>query len=184
MKSGELFFFNRGELFSGKIDVTLEEYIESIEESVTEKSTNVNVSSNSQIDSQTTLIKQVQHDLQKVSCLVSGENNATGKIDDKTKAAVKQFRYIVDLPVSDSIDSQLIDALNSITKEPTVGCGWPPNPTAAKFIQWWIGISPKNGLWDLNMVGKVKAWQVKNGIWSTSGADEVTRKKDWDKILR
>lgn len=43
-------------------------------------------------------IKSVQHDLQRLSCLEPGESNATGSIDNKTKRAVMQFRYIVDLP--------------------------------------------------------------------------------------
>ncbi|WML33223.1 N-acetylmuramoyl-L-alanine amidase [Clostridium sp. OS1-26] len=66
-------------------------------------------------------IKSIQHDLQRVSCLATGEVNATGVLDIKTKAAIKQFRYVVELPDSENIDSQLIDALNAITKMPTIG---------------------------------------------------------------
>jgi len=128
-------------------------------------------------------IKSVQHDLQKVSCLVSGEVNATGVLDTKTKAAITQFKYIVDLPGDSTIDDILISALNSITKKPTIGAGWTPNIIATKFIQWYIGI-PKTGTFDANTVLKVKTWQVKAGIWSASGADGVIRDKDWNKILK
>ncbi len=129
-------------------------------------------------------IKSVQHDLQRVSCLESGENNATGKLDDKTKQAISEFRYIVDLSGATAIDDALVNALNIITKKPTIGVGWSPIPAATKFIQWYIGISPKTGVFDTNTVEKVKAWQVKAGIWSTQGADGVIREKDWNKILK
>lgn len=167
--------FNAGELFSGKIDVTLEEYIETIETSTVEASLN------NQLDSQTTLIKQVQHDLQRVSCLKSGEENVTGKIDEVTKAAIKEFRYAVDLPVSDAIDPQLIDALNFIVKKYTIGYGWPTNTIATKFIQWWLGIS-KSGVFDNITVQKVKEWQLKNKVWGNP--DGVIREVDWTKILK
>lgn len=129
-------------------------------------------------------IKSVQHDLQRVSCLASGENNATGKLDDKTKQAITQFRYIVDLPSGNSIDDALVNALNKIVNKPTIGAGWPSNPIPTKFIKWYIGITPKNELWDSNTVQKVKEWQVKAGIWSAQGADGVIREKDWNKILK
>lgn len=129
-------------------------------------------------------IKSVQHDLQRVSCLEPGENNATGKLDDKTKQAITQFRYIVDLPSGNSIDDALVNALNIIVNKPTIGAGWPSNPIPTKFIKWYIGITPKNELWDSNTVQKVKEWQVKAGIWSAQGADGVIREKDWNKILR
>lgn len=129
-------------------------------------------------------IKSVQHDLQRVSCLVAGETNATGVLDAKTKAAIKQFRYIVDLSSSENIDDGLVNALNAITKKPTIGAGWSSNPIATKFIKWYIGIAPKNELWDISTIQKVKEWQVKARIWSAQGADGVIRKKDWDKILK
>ncbi|NMM61298.1 N-acetylmuramoyl-L-alanine amidase [Clostridium sp. P21] len=129
-------------------------------------------------------IKSVQHDLQRVSCLESGENNATGKLDDKTKQAISQFKYVVDLPGGNNIDDALVNALNTIIKKPTIGAGWPSNPLATKFTKWYIGITPKNELWDANTVESVKAWQVKAGIWSSQGADGVIREKDWNKILK
>jgi N-acetylmuramoyl-L-alanine amidase len=129
-------------------------------------------------------IKSVQHDLQRVSCLESGEVNATGLIDDKTKAAINQFRYIVDLPSGSNIDDALISALNVITKKPTIGAGWNSNPVATKFLKWYIGITPKNELWDSSTTEKVKKWQVQAGIWSAQGADGVVREKDWNKILK
>ncbi|AKN29322.1 cell wall hydrolase [Clostridium carboxidivorans P7] len=129
-------------------------------------------------------IKSVQHDLQRVSCLQAGENNVTGKLDDKTKQAITQFRYIVDLPSGNSIDDALVNALNTIVNKPTIGAGWPSNPIPTKFIKWYIGITPKNELWDSNTVQKVKEWQVKAGIWSAQGADGVIREKDWNKILK
>lgn len=168
--------FNKGELFSGKIDVTLEEYITTIEETSSTQS-----SVDAQASNQTSLIKQVQHDLQRVSCLATGESNATGEIDDKTKAAIKQFRYIVDLPDSDAIDCQLTDALNSIVNKYTMGYGWPENTTATKFIQWWIGAS-KSGVFDDITIQKVKEWQLKNKIWGDP--DGVIREVDWNQILR
>ncbi len=129
-------------------------------------------------------IKSVQHDLQRVSCLASGEGNATGILDTNTKSAIKQFRYVVELPSSENIDDVLVNALNAITKMPTIGSGWGNNPIPTKFIQWFIGISPKSGVFDANTVQKVKAWQVKAGIWSATGADGVIREKDWNKILK
>ncbi|AKA70053.1 N-acetylmuramoyl-L-alanine amidase [Clostridium scatologenes] len=129
-------------------------------------------------------IKSIQHDLQRVSCLELGENNVTGKLDNKTKQAITQFRYIVDLPSGNSIDNALVNALNIIISKPTIGVGWPFNPILIKFIKWYIGIAPKNELWDSNTVEKVKEWQVKAGIWSAQGADGVIREKDWDKVLK
>ncbi|AWI03856.1 N-acetylmuramoyl-L-alanine amidase [Clostridium drakei] len=129
-------------------------------------------------------IKSVQHDLQRVSCLESGENSVTGKLDNKTKQAITQFRYIVDLPGGNSIDDTLVNALNTIIKKPTIGAGWPFNPILIKFVKWYIGIAPKDELWDSNTVQKVKEWQVKAGIWSAQGADGVIREKDWDKVLK
>jgi peptidoglycan hydrolase-like protein with peptidoglycan-binding domain len=129
-------------------------------------------------------IKSVQHDLQRVSCLERGEVNADGEIGPKTKAAINQFRYIVDLPSNSNIDDALISALNVVTKKPTIGSGWNSNLVATKFLKWYIGITPKNELWDANTIEKVKAWQIKVGIWSASGADGVVREKDWNKILK
>ncbi|WPC43080.1 hypothetical protein [Clostridium sp. JS66] len=71
-----------------------------------------------------------------------------------------------------------------IINKPTIGAGWASNPTATKFIKWYIGITPKNELWDIDTVEKVKIWQVKAGIWSIYGADGVIREKDWNKILK
>lgn len=127
-------------------------------------------------------IKSVQHDLQRVSCLDGGEVNATGVLDAKTKAAIKQFRYVVDLPSSENIDNSLVDALNAITKMYIIGAGWAANVIATKFIQWFIGITPKNGVFDANTVQKVKEWQKKEGIWGDP--DGVVRKQDWSKILK
>lgn len=127
-------------------------------------------------------IKSVQHDLQRVSCLAPGEANATGILDDKTKVAIKQFRYVVDLPNGENIDSNLVNALNAITRKPTIGAGWPANIIATKFIQWFIGISPKSGVFDTNTVQKVKEWQKREGIWGNP--DGVIREKDWGKILK
>lgn len=128
-------------------------------------------------------IKSVQHDLQRVSCLASGEINADGIVGPKTEAAIKQFRYIVGLSDSNVIDSNLVGALNAITKEPIIGNGWTSNPAATKFIQWYLGI-PKDGIFGSQTQAAVKAWQIKSGIWSASGADGVIREKDWDKILK
>lgn len=126
-------------------------------------------------------IKSIQHDLQRVSCLESGEINATGQLDAKTKAAIKQFRSIVGLPNSENIDSQLINALNAITQKPTIGKGWTSNPAATKFIQWWIGC-PKTGVFDDVTVQKVKEWQKKAGVyWEPDG---VIREESWVKILK
>lgn len=129
-------------------------------------------------------IKSVQHDLQRVSCLASGEQNADGIIGQNTKNAIAQFKYIVDLPGAAVVDDSLITALNAITKRPTIGYGWPPVPVATKFIKWFIGILPKNDQWDANVTQLVKNWQVKAGIWSATGADGIIREKDWEKILR
>lgn len=127
-------------------------------------------------------IRSVQHDLQRVSCLAAGEVNADGVLGPKTKAAIKQFRYAVGLPDSENIDSQLTDALNVITKMPTIGAGWTANVVATRFIQWFIGINPKSGAFDPNTVQKVKEWQKKEGIWGNP--DGVIRAKDWNKILK
>lgn len=129
-------------------------------------------------------IKSVQHDLQRVSCLDSGETNVTGVLDDKTKAAINQFRYVVDLPSGKDIDASLVSALNIIIQMPTIGLGWPASGIATKFVQWFIGIASKNGVFDVNTSRKVKEWQVKAGIWSAYGADGVIRKQDWSKILK
>ncbi|WML35926.1 N-acetylmuramoyl-L-alanine amidase [Clostridium sp. OS1-26] len=126
-------------------------------------------------------IKSVQHDLQRVSCLESGEINATGQLDTKTKAAIRQFRNIVGLPDGDNIDSQLTDALNAITKMPTIGKGWSDNPIATKFIQWWVGAS-KTGVFDDTTVQKIKAWQKAIKVYSDP--DGVVRIESWNKILK
>jgi hypothetical protein len=128
------------------------------------------------------LIKEVQHDLQRLSCLKSGEANATGKLDDATKAGIKQFKYIVDLTVGKDIDSYLTTALNAIVKKPTIGYGWTANVYATKFIQWWLGITPKDGIFSTSMRDKVKVWQLKNKIWGNP--DGVIREKDWNIILK
>lgn len=126
-------------------------------------------------------IKSVQHDLQRVSCLESGEANATGVLDDKTKDAIKQFRSIVGLPDGENIDSQLTNALNAITQKPIIGKGWPSNAIATKFIQWWFGIS-KTGVFDDATEEKVKNWQKSSGIyWEPDG---VIREESWVKILK
>lgn len=126
-------------------------------------------------------IKSVQHDLQKVSCLQSGENNADGIVGPMTKNAIAQFRYIVGLPSGSNIDDALVNALNLITKMPTIGYGWQTNTTATKFIQWYLGIT-KDGIFGQQTCEKVKEWQVKAGIWSVG--DGVIREKDWNKILK
>lgn len=128
-------------------------------------------------------IKAVQHDLQRVSCLAAGESNATGALDSNTKAAIKQFRYIVGLPDSENIENSLVSALNSITKKPTIGEGWNSPVVAVKFIQWYLGLT-KTGIVDPKMTQAIKDWQVKAGIWSATGADGVIREKDWNKILK
>ena len=138
----------------------------------------MSLSSNTSSD----FIKSVQHDLQRISCLESGEVNATGILDAKTKAAIKQFRYVVDLPSSENIDDSLVGALNTITKMPTIGAGWTTNVIATKFVQWFIGIMPKSGIFDVNTVQKIKEWQKKEGIWGDP--DGVVRKQDWNKILK
>lgn len=66
-------------------------------------------------------IKSVQHELQRLSCLEPGESNTIGSIDDKTKQAVMQFIYIVDLPSGSNIDNNFINALNLIINKPTIG---------------------------------------------------------------
>lgn len=126
-------------------------------------------------------IKSVQHDLQRVSCLKSGEENATGKIDKETKSAIKQFRYIIGLSDNDSIDNILVDSLNAITKKPIIGKSWPANTIVTKFVQWWIGIA-RSGLFDDLTEQKVKKWQLQNKIWGNP--DGVIREKDWNKILK
>lgn len=143
-----------------------------------------NITNKTNSGSNSDFIREIQHDLQRLSCLAAGESNATGELDANTKAAIKQFRYIVDLPSGESIDTSLVSALNSITSKPTIGAGWTINIIATKFIQWFIGISPKSGVFDNNTVEKVKQWQVTAGIWSASGADGVIREVDWNKILK
>lgn len=126
-------------------------------------------------------IKSVQHDLQRVSCLESGEVNATGVLDSKTKAAIKQFRSIVGLPDNENIDPQLTNALNAITQKPTIGKGWTSNPIATKFIQWWFGVS-KTGVFDDATEKKVKEWQKTARVyWEPDG---VIREESWVKILK
>ncbi|MTK11091.1 MAG: cell wall hydrolase [Clostridiaceae bacterium] len=132
-------------------------------------------------NSNSDFIKSVQHDLQRVSGLESGESNATGVLDTKTKAAIRQFRNIVGLPDGENIDSQLTDALNAITKMPTIGKGWPSNPIATKFVQWWIGVS-KTGVFDDTIVQKVKEWQKSAKVYSNP--DGVIRIESWNKILK
>lgn len=129
-------------------------------------------------------IKSVQHDLQRVSCLKSGEEYATGKLDTNTINAINQFGYIIDKNFNGKISDDLINCLNIITKKPTVGTGWNCSPIAIKFIQWYLGINPKNGICDNNTIQKAKEWQIKTGIWSASGADGIIRDKDWSKILK
>ncbi|WML35330.1 N-acetylmuramoyl-L-alanine amidase [Clostridium sp. OS1-26] len=133
-------------------------------------------------NSNSDFIRSVQHDLQRVSCLAAGEVNADGVLGPKTKAAIKQFRYVVGLPDGENIDSQLIDALNAITKMTTIGVGWSANIVATRFIQWFIGINSKNGVFDANTTAKVKEWQKKEGIWGDP--DGAIRQKDWSKILK
>lgn len=126
-------------------------------------------------------IKSVQHDLQRVSCLATGEFNATGILDTNTKAAIKQFRSIVGLPASENIDNQLTNALNIITKKPIIGPGWPAIAVATKFIQWWIG-APKTGVFDEATTQMVKSWQKATKIyWDPDG---VIREESWIKILK
>lgn len=132
-------------------------------------------------NSNSDFIKSVQHDLQRVSCLESGEANATGVLDSKTKAAIKQFRSIIGLPDTENIDSQLVNALNAITKKPIIGKGWPSNPIATKFVQWWIGVS-KTGVFDDATVQKVKDWQKSAKVYSNP--DGVIRVESWNKILK
>lgn len=128
-------------------------------------------------------IRSIQHDLQRVSCLQMGEEYATGILDANTKTAINQFGYIIDQQFSGNISDTLINALNSITKMPTIGPGWTSNIIATKFIQWFIGISPKNGTFDANTTQKVKAWQKAEHIWSDP--DGVIRADyDWKKILK
>ncbi|WML35656.1 N-acetylmuramoyl-L-alanine amidase [Clostridium sp. OS1-26] len=134
-------------------------------------------------NSNSDFIKSVQHDLQRVSCLERGEINATGVLDAKTKAAIKQFRYVVDLPNGENIDDSLVNSLNAITKMPTIGSDWPANVVATKFIQWYLGLS-KTGVVDSKMTQAMKNWQVRTGIWSASGVDGIIREKDWNKILK
>lgn len=126
-------------------------------------------------------IKSVQHDLQRVSCLAPGETLANGQLDNRTKEAIRNFRNIVGLTDNYELDNSVVSALNSITKKPNIGIAWPENPTATKFIQWWIGIT-KTGKWDVNMVSKVIIWQTQNKIWGNP--DGVIREKDWNKILK
>lgn len=129
------------------------------------------------------LIKEVQHDLQRVSCLEEGESNATGVLDVKTLNAIATFKDAAGVPGGVRGDGNLIDALNVITHKPTVGEGWNANPIAVRFLQWYFGL-PKTGVVDSTMTVKLKEWQVKAGIWSAQGADGVIREKDWNKILK
>ncbi|MTK14164.1 MAG: peptidoglycan-binding protein [Clostridiaceae bacterium] len=139
------------------------------------------INSQESLNTSSDFIKSVQHDLQRVSCLASGEANATGVLDSKTKAAIRQFRSIVELLDSESIDSQLTNALNAITKMPTIGKGWPNNPIATKFIQWWFG-APKTGTFDDATEKMVKSWQKAARVyWEPDG---VIRIESWIKILK
>lgn len=128
-------------------------------------------------------IKSIQHDLQRVSCLEGGEINVTGVLDYKTKQAITQFKYVVDLPGGAVIDDTLVNALNIITHKPIIGEGWNSNPIAVKFIQWYLGL-PKTGVVDSKMTQAIKSWQIKAGVWSDSGADGVMREVDWNKVLK
>lgn len=150
---------------------------EAVATAIVQGLTGQTVSSNNNTD----FIKSVQHDLQRVSCLERGEANATGVIDNKTKAAIKQFRYIVDLPQGENIDSELTNALNSITKKPIIGKGWPSNAISTKFVQWWLGAT-KSGVFDDETEKKVKAWQKYAGVYSNP--DGVIREESWVKILK
>ncbi len=123
-------------------------------------------------------IASVQRDLRKCRCY-SGE--ATGNMDQKTKESIYNFRRIVGLPLNTTLDNSVVTALNQIVQKPRLGIN--TNLTyATRFVQWWIGAS-QNGLYDNNMKEAVRQWQIKAGIWSTSGADGIIRDKDWNKIL-
>ncbi|WP_411680480.1 N-acetylmuramoyl-L-alanine amidase [Clostridium thailandense] len=150
---------------------------DAIAAAIVEGLTGKRASSNTSSD----FIKSVQHDLQKVSCLESGESNATGIVDAKTKAAIKRFRSIVGLPDGDTVDVQLTNALNNITKQIIIGKDWPRNPIATKFLQWWLGVS-KTGNFDDTTEKKVKEWQKSAKVYADP--DGVIRKESWDKILK
>lgn len=123
-------------------------------------------------------IASVQRDLRKCRCY-SGE--ATGNMDQKTKESIYNFRRIAGLPLNTTLDNSVVTALNQIVQKPRLGVN--TNLTyATRFVQWWIG-APQNGLYDNNMKEAVRQWQIKAGIWSTSGADGIIREKDWNKIL-
>lgn len=126
-------------------------------------------------------IKSIQHDLQRVNCLALGESIATGELDNRTKEAIRNFRNIIGLTDSYELDNSVVSALNAVTKKPTIGKGWPDNPIATKFIQWWIGAT-RTGIFDDVTVDKVKKWQLAEKIWGNP--DGVVREQDWNKILK
>ncbi|WP_251862513.1 peptidoglycan-binding protein [Clostridium sp. Marseille-Q2269] len=124
-------------------------------------------------------VASVQRDLARCS-FYSGP--ATGITDGKTKDAIKNFKSTMGLPVNDTLDASVVDALNQIVHKPSVSVNTNLK-YATRFLQWWIG-SPKNGVYDNDMKERVRQWQIKAGIWSAAGADGVIREKDWGKILR
>ncbi len=124
-------------------------------------------------------IASVQRDLARCS-LYTGP--ATGIIDAKTKQAIRSFRSTMGLPVNDTLDSSVVDALNQIVQKHSLSVNTNLK-YATRFVQWWIG-STKNGVYDSNMKEAVRQWQIKAGIWSAAGADGVIREKDWNKILK
>ncbi len=124
-------------------------------------------------------IASVQRDLARCSFYTGP---ATGTIDGKTKQAIRNFRSTMGLPVNDTLDSSVVDALNQIVQKHSLSVNTNLK-YATRFVQWWIG-STKNGIYDNNMKENVRQWQIKAGIWSAAGADGVIRKKDWDKMLR
>ena len=128
-------------------------------------------------------IRAIQHDLQRVGCLASGEGNATGKLDSQTVQSIKEFRYADGLTYNGNIDSELVNALNDITRKQTIGKEWTQNGNITRYLQWYWG-STKSGIFDINTVKVAKAWQVKAKIWSQQGADGVIRTVDWNKILK
>lgn len=134
-------------------------------------------------DGSSDYIRSIQHDLQRVSCMEAGESNATGKLDLKTKLAIQQFRYVVGLSSSTSIDDSLVNALNVITHRYTTGEGWSNDVCTVKFLQWYLGMA-KTGVYDSTMTSKVKQWQIVNKVWSKTGANGIIYSKDWSYILK
>ncbi|GAA0735196.1 NlpC/P60 family protein [Clostridium oceanicum] len=124
-------------------------------------------------------IGSVQRDLRHCRCY-SGV--ATGVIDQKTKEAIWKFRGIVGLPVNTTLDSSVVNALNQIVHKPRLSVN-DKRAYAIRFVQWWIGSSPKDGLYSTKTKEEVRQWQIRAKIWSSSGADGIIRSKDWDAIL-